>query len=379
MKATIIGAGIGGLCAALALRKIGYEVQVFERVPAIRDVGAGISLWPNAIYALDQLGVGDQLRANGIGEKAGGIYTPNGTTLSTTDVHALERQFHNPTVIIHRAVLSRVLTDALDSPISAIHLNKTFASYEEHGQTISASFSDGTSTESDLLICADGLRSTLRQHWFPDHRIHYCGDVSWRGVTRFDHQRVGTRWGQGLGRGLRFGIIPLADEGVYWFATQNLPESTPINDSQQYLKRLFAGWYSPIPALIENTPANQILQNPVYDFDPLPYWVRGRAVLLGDSAHTMTPSMGQGGCQAIEDAVVLAKCLGKTADIGAGLQDYQAQRLEHANRVLLMSRQSAKLLSSKNPVLCFVRNSAFRLLPPQRLLRNLAPIIGHQV
>lgn len=374
--AIIIGAGIGGLSAAIALQKIGYNVSIYEKSAELKDVGAGISLWANAVKALDQLGVGERLRALGMREGGGGFHTPQGETLLGTDAQEAERRFGAPTVIIHRADLSQILHDAFNGEI---HLGKVFSRYEEKNARITAHFADGTRADADLLICADGIHSVLRKSWFPESQPRYAGYTAWRGVIPFDHARIGTHWGETLGRGIRFGLAPLSEGRIYWFATQNVPANTRIADQHAHLLTLFGSWYDPIPAVIRVTSSEAILQNDIYDIPLLKEWVQGRAALLGDSAHAMTPNMGQGGCQAIEDAVVLGKCLHAAATLEAGLKEYQTQRLPRANSIALMSRRIGQAVTHANPIICALRNTALRLVPPQAQLRNLEGIVGYEV
>lgn len=377
-QAIIIGAGIGGLSAAIALRNIGYDVAIYEKAPELKDVGAGISLWANAVKALDQLGVGKAVRALGFTEGSGGFHTPHGETLLGTDAHETEKRFGAPTVVIHRANLSQILREAFTGEV---HLGKVFTHYEETASGITAHFADGAQASADMLICADGIHSVLRKSWFPESQPQYAGYTAWRGVIPFDHARIGKHWGETLGRGLRFGLTPLSEGRIYWFATQNLPANTRIgpHDQQTHLLNLFGAWYDPIPAVIRATPADAILQNDIYDIPLLKEWVRGRAALLGDSAHAMTPNMGQGGCQAIEDAVVLGKCLRASASLESGLRAYQSQRLSRANSIALMSRRMGQAITQANPIICALRNTVFRLMPPQVQMRNLQGIVGYEV
>jgi FAD-dependent urate hydroxylase len=377
-KAIIIGAGIGGLSAGIALQNIGYDVAIYEKAPEIKDVGAGISLWANAVKALDQLGIGQKVRALGFTEGSGGFHTPQGETLLGTDVQEAERRFGAPTVVIHRSDLSQILRDAFTGQV---HLGKVFNRYEEAASGITAFFADGAQDHADLLICADGIHSVLRKSWFPASQPRYAGYTAWRGILPFDHQRVGTHWGETLGRGIRFGLAPLSDGRIYWFASQNLPVNTRIaqENQQTHLLALFSDWYDPIPTVIQATPAEAILQNDIYDIPLLKEWVRGRAALLGDSAHAMTPNMGQGGCQAIEDAVVLGKCLRTASSIESGLRAYQNQRLSRANSIALMSRRMGQAVTQANPIICALRNTVFRLMPPEVQLRNLQGIVGFEV
>ena len=378
LTAIIIGAGIGGLSTALALQEIGYTVEVYERAPELKAVGAGISLWPNAIKALDQVGVGDRIRTLGMREGSGGIHNTKGQTLFSLDIQKAAQRFGAPTIVIHRSELNQILLDAYTG---ALHLGKVFTAYDERTTKITAHFADGSEASGDLLICADGIHSVLRQSWFATSQPRYAGYTAWRGVVPFDHAQVGKLWGETLGRGTRFGIAPLSAGRVYWYATQNLPEKTRIAPAEltAYLLTHFGDWAAPIPALIRATPAEAILQNDIYDLDPLSEWVRGRAALLGDSAHAMTPNLGQGGCQAIEDAVVLGKCLAAAPTLPEGLQAYVRQRMPRATHIAQQSRRIGSALTHSNPLLCTLRDLAFRLLPVQVQLRNLDGIVGYEV
>jgi 2-polyprenyl-6-methoxyphenol hydroxylase-like FAD-dependent oxidoreductase len=377
-KAIIIGAGIGGLSAALALQGIGYEVAVYERMPQFKAVGAGISLWPNAIKCLDQLGVGQRVRAMGMREGSGGIHTSKGKTLFSASVYETEQHFGAPTIVIHRADLSQILADAYSG---ALYLGKTFTHYQDDSEAVTAHFADGEQATGDLLVCADGIHSSLRQSWFPGSAPIYAGYSAWRAVVPFDHARVGELWGEFLGRGARFGITPLSDGRIYWYATQNLPEGSRIvaDALQNYLLAIFGDWVAPIPDLLRASPKDAILQNDIYDIEPLSHWVRGRAALLGDAAHAMTPNLGQGGCQALEDAIVLAKCLKGAPSIEAALKCYQERRLARANQLILTSRRLGKILAPNNALLCSLRDLALRLIPSSLQMRNLENIVGYEV
>jgi 2-polyprenyl-6-methoxyphenol hydroxylase-like FAD-dependent oxidoreductase len=376
--AIIIGGGIGGLSAAIALEQAGIGVALYERATEIKPVGAGISLWANAIKALDQLGVGKRIRELGMAEGSGGFHIPSGKTLLATNIQAMQDKFGAPTIVIHRADLINILQEQVKGKI---HLNKTFSGYQEHEKGITAQFADGTSAEADMLICADGIHSVLRKSWFPQSLPVYSGYTAWRGVASFDHARVGGHWGETLGRGIRFGITPLPNGRIYWYATQNVPANALKDEKnhQAHLLNLFGGWYDPIPSLIQGTPNDAILNNDIYDINPITEWVRGNMALLGDSAHAMTPNMGQGGCQAIEDAVVLGKCLRADKNIAGALLEYQKLRVPRANKIQKMSRLIGKVITNSNPIVATLRNGIMGITPPSAQMRNLGSVVGFEV
>lgn len=376
--AIIIGGGIGGLSAGIALEKAGFSVAVYERAPELKPVGAGISLWANAVKALDQLGVDKRLRELGMPEWSGGLHIPSGKSLSITQTKQMQKRFGAPTIVVHRADLINLLHEPIRGQI---HLNKTFSSYQEHTNGITAHFTDDTTAQADILICADGIHSVIRQQWHPMSKPVYSGYTAWRGVVAFDHARVRNHWGETIGRGIRFGITPLPQNQIYWFSTQNAPANALKNEKnhQAYLLNLFGNWYDPIPEIIRSTLNELILNNDIYDIDPIQGWVRGNVALLGDSAHAMTPNMGQGGCMAIEDAVVLGKCLQSAQTIQMGLLEYQKLRVPRANQIQRMSRMLGKVMTNGNPIISRVRNGVFGMMPQSVQMANLSRVLGVEV
>mgnify|MGYP001232416920 CR=1 FL=1 len=377
-KVIVIGGGIGGLSVAIALEQANFSVEVYERASELKPVGAGISLWANAIKALDQLGVGENLRKLGMAELSGGFHIPSGKTLLATDGDVMSKKFGAPTIVVHRADLIHILREPIQGQI---HLNKTFSGYQENENGITTQFSDGTTAQADLLICADGIHSVIRQQWHINSKPVYSGYTAWRGVVSFDHARVGNHWGETIGRGIRFGITPLSNSRIYWYATQNVSANALKNEKnhQAYLLNLFGRWYDPIPAMIQATPNEAILNNDIYDINPIQEWVHRNVALLGDSAHAMTPNMGQGGCMAIEDAVVMGKCLRSASTIGEGLLEYQKLRVPRANKVQKMSRLIGKVITNPNPIVTRLRNGVMSITPPSAQMRNLGSVVGFEV
>lgn len=378
MHIIISGAGIGGLTTALALQLRGHQVTVYERVTTVNSTGAGISLWPNAIKALNQIGVGGAIRARGTTNRSGGILTHLGKTLVSTQTDDIEAQYGAPTIVIHRAVLSDILRNAL---FVRPHYGVAVTHYTQDEQYVTVHLSNGTTLTADALIGADGLHSTIRQQWFPHIMPRYAGYTAWRGVCHFDHERVGKRWGEWLGAGMRFGIAPLADNQIYWYATHNQPAEHMVasTERQYHLSTLFADWGIPVPAIIAATPSTGILQNDISDLPALPTWVNHRVALLGDAAHAMTPNLGQGGCQAIEDALVLAKSFQHYDDVPSALIAYQQARKRYVEDIVAQSRTIGTLLTLNSRLLSTVRNVALARLPAHFSTRQLAAILAHDV
>lgn len=351
----VVGGGIGGLAAAIALRRVGWDVRVLERAPQFGEVGAGLSLWPNAIRALQELGLAEQVLALGAVEAHGGVRDRQGRWLSRTNSTELVRRFGQPLIVVHRAELLRVLVDAL--PADAL----------VPGTEVSAV------PDAPLVVAADGAHSRLRGLLFPGHDVRYAGYTAWRMLTRLPGLTEG---GVTWGRGERFGFIPMRGDLVYCFATATLPEGTTHPDEYAEVCRRFAGWPDPIPALLRATEPAAVLRHDIGDLPDLPGFARGRVALLGDAAHAMTPNLGQGACQALEDAVTLAGCLTDTPDVPAALQRYDRLRRRRTQAIVRRSRRLGRVGQLAWPPAALARDAAARLVPPALTLRSMAPILS---
>ncbi|MFF7167399.1 FAD-dependent monooxygenase [Streptomyces sp. NPDC008086] len=372
--ATIVGGGISGLAAAIALHRRGWRVEVLERAPAFTEIGAGISLWPNALRALETLGLAGTVRALGAVEATGGVRDRQGRWLSRTDNAELTRRFGHPLVVLHRADLLRALTDALpadslrpDSEVSAIH--------DEAGGVIVEH--RGGESRADLVIGADGLRSVVRSALWPTAAgPRYAGYTAWRMVTDplADPPAEGAAtWG----RGERFGYTALPGGRMYCFATASLPPGAASAPSEHAeLLRRFGSWPDPIPALLAAVRPDRVLRHDLYDLPPLPSFAHGRVALLGDAAHAMTPNLGQGACQALEDAVTLAHCFDDTPDITAALASYDLQRRPRTRAVARRSARLGTVGQLSWPPAVLLRDTAARLTPTRATLRSMTPILG---
>lgn len=358
--AIVVGGGIGGMAAALALHGRGWSVEVLEQAPEITAVGAGISLWSNALRALDALGVGAAVRGQSIDGTSAGIRDTRGRWLSRTDIAALRERFGTP-VILHRAVLLDILRSALPAGVL-----RTGVSVREARTDGTVVHSAGTST-ADLVVGADGLRSVVRRAVCGDIEPRYAGYTAWRAVVELADPP--TDFGETWGRGARFGIAPLKDGRLYWFAVDNAAEHAP--GGLDAVRARFGDWHDPIPALLAAADPDTVLHNDIYDLPALPTFTAGRIALLGDAAHAMTPNLGQGGCQALEDAVVLAR---HAADPD-GLTRYDHERRPRTHMITRRSGQLGTLGQLSAAPLVALRDTALRLTPPSAQLRSMAPIL----
>lgn len=372
----MIGGGIGGLTAAIALQQAGIRVSVYERAPALHEIGAGLSLWANAVRALDTLGLAAPLLARGVPEGSGAIRTARGETLVEAASHDLERRYGAKSVIVHRAELQALLRDAL--PADVLHLGAALHSFTESGQGVCATFADGSTACGDVLIGADGIHSAVRAQLWGAAKPRYAGYTAWRAVVPFPHAQLlpGETWGCGQ----RFGIAPMTDGRVYWFATQNAPEGQPDGAAGRKadVLTLFRAFHAPIPQLIAATHEALILRNDIYDRPPLKQWGRGRTTLLGDAAHAMTPNLGQGACQAIEDAVVLARCLHEHREPIVALRRYEARRIARTSMLTRQARQLGVVGQWENRVACRLRNALFKGMPSFVRMRQFDRMLGYR-
>lgn len=370
----IAGGGIGGLTLGVALRRAGFSVRIFERAPSLRLVGAGITMQTNAILAFRKIGLDTAVAAAGHAMQRGSILDWRGRTLGTMFVSEMAAELGAPMIAIHRAQLQEVLQEALGP--EPLTLGTKVVGFREEPDGVIARLSDGTEARGDLLVGADGLRSTVRAQLLGDGDPRYAGYTSWRGVCDVPGVADPASTTESWGRGLRFGVVPIGQGRTYWFATANSPPGgIDAPDAHGELLSRFRDWHAPIRELIEKTPAPAIFRTDIHDRPPSQSWSRGRVVLLGDAAHPMTPNMGQGGGQAVEDAVVLARCLNFEATVPAALARYQALRIPRANDFVRQSRRLGQLGQWENPLACWMRDRLFQAVPDSSVRTSLRRVL----
>ncbi|SDM80733.1 2-polyprenyl-6-methoxyphenol hydroxylase [Streptomyces sp. cf386] len=362
-SAVVVGGGIGGLAAALGLRLVGWDVTVVEQAPALADVGAGISLAANGIHALDALGVGDAVRAAGRGQYTGGTRTPGGHWLARMDGAAVERVVGTPIVGIPRAALHRALRSAL--PPESLVIGTEATGLDLSDPTRPRVTCEGAPRDADLVIAADGVDSRLRTALFPHHPgPAYSGSTVLRAITEHPVE-LRTDFELSWGRGVEFGHIAFADGRAEWHAVVKTAAGVRHSDPLGAVRRRFGDWHDPVPALLAATRPADVLHHDVHELAvPLPSYTAGRVALLGDAAHAMTPNLGQGACQALEDAVVLAAALAAESTPEAALARYDAERRPRSQAVARAARQAGRMGHQlTNPLAVAVRNTAVRLTP----------------
>ncbi|WP_328923830.1 FAD-dependent monooxygenase [Streptomyces sp. NBC_00190] len=356
-RAVVVGAGIGGLAAAIGLHRTGWEVTVLERAAVLDDAGAGISLAPNGIRALDALGVGPAVRAAARRQYTGGTRTPSGRWLSRMDGAALERALGTPMTGIPRAELHRLLRAEL--PASSLIVGTEVETAED--------------LDADLVVAADGLRSRIRTALFQGHPgPAYSGSTVLRAITA-EPVPLDTDFELTWGPGAEFGHIAFTDGRAEWHAVINSPAGVRHRDPLAVLRRRFGAWHRPIPHLLDATRPEDVLHHDIHELAaPLPCFAVGRVALLGDAAHAMTPNLGQGACQALEDAVTLAAELAAGPGLPAALARYDAARRPRTQAVTRAARRAGRMGQQlTHPLALAARNTALRLAPSGATIRAI--------
>lgn len=355
--AVVIGGGIGGLAAALGLRLVGWEVTVLERAPAFADVGAGISLHANGVRALEALGVGEEIRAAARPLYTGGTRTPDGRLLSRMDGAALERRLGTPVVGILRADLHRVLRAALPAGCVKTGVEVTDV---------------GGAGDADLVVVADGVHSRLRAQLFPGHPGPvYSGSTVLRAITEHPLPDLDSDLELTWGPGAEFGHIVFVDGRAEWHAVLGSPPGVRHPDPLTAMRGRFRDWHDTVTALLDATRPEDVLHHDIHELvTPLPTFAVGRVAVLGDAAHAMTPNLGQGASQALEDAAVLASCLATEPAVASALLRYDAVRRPRSQSVARAARQAGRMGHRlTHPAAIALRDTALRLAPSGATLR----------
>jgi 2-polyprenyl-6-methoxyphenol hydroxylase-like FAD-dependent oxidoreductase len=374
-KVIIIGGGIGGVTAAIALKRAGMDVTVFERAEELREVGSGLPLWTNALRALHTIGLSDELEKLGVQVTSVSVSTWRGDILTDTKNDENLIRLGTITIVVHRAELLALLLNTLGEDRIQLGMNCVGFTQDETG--VCARFEGGQEVRGDVLIGADGIHSIIRTQLFGLIKPGYVGYTCWRGLAHTTRTGLET-WA--WGKGCQFGITPMSQGRAYWFVQKYAPEGEkdkPGGKKSEILE-LFHDWHDPIPAVIEATAETDILRNDIYELKHLRQWSQGRITLLGDAAHAMTPNLGQGACQAIEDAVAIGACLIETTDIAAALQLYENRRVTRANNITRLAHLIGQSVQWENPMLSGVRNTIIRNIPVSMAIKRFMWLFDYQ-
>jgi 2-polyprenyl-6-methoxyphenol hydroxylase-like FAD-dependent oxidoreductase len=373
-KALIVGAGIGGLAAAVALKREGWTVHVLERASSPRELGFALLLAPNAMHALDEIGLADAVRRGGVITTSGEMRRPDGTVLRRFDTASVRALLDEDTVCILRPALHEVLLDAVGP--SSIQLAAEATGFVAKPSGIQLTLASGEQVRGDMLIGADGVASAIRRHLHPDERPpRASGLIAIRGVARDVVPHLGDVSGaQYFGRGLEAGLARAGQREVYWYLSLHAAHFPIPRDAAAIANRCAMGFHEPFHAIVRATPPEDLRLDELFEHDPIAPWGRGPATLLGDAAHPMLPHAGQGAAQALEDAVVLGSTLRRAADIEPALRHYEHARIPRTRAVVTLARRNARMGSIENAAGCWIRDQVIRFLPQAVILKSLVAL-----
>ena len=361
MHLDLIGGGIGGLTTAIALKRKGFSVRIYEQAPEFKPVGAGIILANNAMQVYDKIGLKAMIEEKSNHISGMNITKPDLKPISKVDLIYFEKKYGVSNRAIHRADLIDILVGELDR--HEIILGHSLSEIRNDDPLFELKFENGHLASSNILIAADGVNSKVRNHLFPKIPIRTAQQICWRGVTSFDlpeaYQSVLT---EAWGRGSRFGFVKLTNNLVYWYALESRPENGNYTDIDK-LSDLFNSYHPMVKELIVSTKLEQIHTAEIADFKPFDKWQQGNICLMGDAAHATTPNLGQGACQAIEDAYILGEVLAKYPSTEA-FEKFETLRKPKAHHIVKASWFLGKLAHLSNPIAIGLRNSSMRMTPP---------------
>ncbi|MEV6596510.1 FAD-dependent monooxygenase [Actinoplanes sp. NPDC051346] len=377
-RVIVVGAGIGGLTAAVALRQVGIDVAIYERAAELRPAGTALSIMSNAVSALGTLGIDLHLDKRGRAIETFQFLTHDGRPIRTLPLKEIGDRLGAPSVNIGRAELQQALLDRLDG--HPIELGATVTGFEATPDGVRVGFADGGEAHGDVLIGADGFHSVIRRQIAGPARPHEPGYVCWLAVAPLRHERlpdgaVHHYWGAGQ----RFGLIDIGHGRVYWWGTKNMRAAAARDwcGGKDRIARAYAGWADEVREAIRVTPAEAIVSVPARDRPFLEKWGTGPVTLLGDAAHPMLTSLGQGAGTAMEDAVVLAGSLAGATDLPQALRTYESRRRARTRRMVRTSRQLSLIEQLESPLPRRLRDAYFRWVPASVLYRQNESVLTY--
>lgn len=359
---TIIGGGVAGLTAAIALQNLGREYQLFEQAEELKGIGAGFGLAANAMHALDLLGLRDEVEKYGYYLDSFAILDQKGNVLADPNTKDISAKYKQRNFAIHRADLHLYLLSKINQ--EHLFLGKRALTLEQDQDGVTIHFQDGTQQHSKYLIIADGVKSPLRQFLVPNATPRYAGYSCWRATI--DNSQIKLKKGtETWGKSGRFGMTPLINDRIYWYACINGPQQNPtfkhytIDD----LARVFRNYHDPIPALLDNTRNEDLIWSDIIDLKPLDHLAYGRVLIIGDAGHACTPNMGQGACQAIEDVAVLVDELQQPKAVMDAFAAFERRRKSRVKYITDTSKFIGEVAQWENPALISLRNLIMKVTP----------------
>jgi 2-polyprenyl-6-methoxyphenol hydroxylase-like FAD-dependent oxidoreductase len=379
----IIGGGICGLATAISLTKAGFEVVLFERNDCFREVGAGLTLWSNGMYALRHMALHEPVLESGQVVQHFEFLNSKGRSLGVVDLKKSESALGVSHLSIHRMRLMQALERQLESKES-VRLNHEFVSFTQERSLVHAHFANGHVESGDLLLDCEGFHSRARKSILNDDKNNkkYAGYTCWRGVTRVpSHYTARGDIKHYVGPGAQVGIFDVGFETVCWYATANVSagrKDTGEERKRDVLER-FADYPVEVTSIFESTESDDYLKNDIYDRDPVSRWIDDRVLLMGDAAHPTTPNLGQGACLAIEDAATITDCLQKHKDHRYAFARYSRLRKKRTAQVVIDSRRVGEIGQQENPLVLPVRDFVFEALVKSGQMRSFDQSVCYKV
>lgn len=355
---SIIGAGIGGLTIALTLKQKGLNVHIFESSAEIKPVGAGIIIANNAMQVFKKLGIQDKIENAGNKISYMKITDAQLNNISVVDLTEYERKYGVHNIAIHRGEMQKILANEVG--YDNINLSKRLSKIEK-ADLFKLTFEDKSTIKCKLVIGADGLKSVVRNQLFEKSTLRNAKQICWRGICEIElPEKYHTELNEAWGKGKRFGFVKISDRKVYWYALTN---SKNVIADEVNLTKIFNEFHHDILKIISATSKEQIIVSDIIDLKPINKWQNENVCLIGDAAHATTPNLGQGACQAIEDAYVLGKLLDNGIAIENTFKEYESLRLKKAHTIVNKSWTIGKMAQIENGVGIWLRNFILKNLP----------------
>jgi 2-polyprenyl-6-methoxyphenol hydroxylase-like FAD-dependent oxidoreductase len=366
-RVVVVGGGVGGLTSALGLKRAGIEVEVHEKYPHLAGRATGFTLWSYAIKELLRLGLDDPERI-GSPVEITEIHNHHGRLIEALPVGEVSRRLGAPSCDVRRPDLQAAMIELLGN--CTVQMGSEVVGVEQDADSATVVTADGRRSSGDLVIGADGAHSVLRGYVAAAPKLDYSGFAGWGGVLDgFEHELLQpNRHVEIWGRGSKAGVADVGGGQTRWYVVHKAPAGTKDEAvvKQQIVDHV-AGWYELIRAAVEAADPATIVQTEAWDLEPLDTWIKGRVVLLGDSAHATTPFASMGACMTIDDSRVLVERLTSDAPLGEALEGYQEDRKRRDEGVVRESRRMGKLSMLHSPILGWLRDEAFSHMPTDKM------------
>jgi 2-polyprenyl-6-methoxyphenol hydroxylase-like FAD-dependent oxidoreductase len=361
--AVVVGAGIGGLAAGVALQHTGWRVRIFERAANPRELGFALLLAPNAVVSLQRLGLAERVITEGSEMTAGEIHGSAGRLLRRFDMARIRHLLPQPALVVLRPALHGVLLDAFGR--QNVSLDSEARGLSVDGPKPCVILANGQTVEGDILIGADGVGSVIRRALNPDEPPpRHSGLWAVRGVAHDVEVHIeGLAGAQYFGRGTEAGLARAGRNAVYWYISLPANQLAGSRDAQAIARRCADQFDNRFRAIVCATKADDIRLDELLDREPVSHWGRGPVTLLGDAAHPMLPHAGQGAAQALEDAVAIGRALDGAVDVVGALRQYERVRTKRARRIVRIARRNARLGSITSTIGQRVRDLVIRAVP----------------